>query len=74
MSQLKDLNVPNIPFLAGQTRRPGVRSVCIVQVICVKSTYGEGTLDSPVRTITEYFTAAGERLSIHDPHIGAEGE
>ncbi len=71
MSQLKDVDAVHT---VKPGRKPGICSAAIVEVIRVKSTYGEGTLDSPVRTITEYFTVAGEGLSIHDPHIGAEGE
>lgn len=51
-------------------RSSNVNSVEVVQMIKVNSLVGTGTVDNPVRQITEFYTMDGQLVSCHDWSIG----
>ena len=48
------------------TRLSNVDEVKVIRVVEVKSIIGEGTKESPIRQITEYFSLDGERIARTD--------
>ena len=51
--------------------RRGCDSAQLILVIKTMATRGSGTPEDPVRTVTEYWSMAGEKLAENDPYLGS---
>lgn len=56
----------NMPENRINESRSRVRSAKLEQVIIVRSAFGEGTRDDPVRILVEVFAADGSLIAKHD--------
>lgn len=51
--------------------RRGCDSAQLILTIKTTAVRGSGTPEDPVRTITEYWSLAGEKVAENDPYLGS---